>query len=366
MQQISAKELINEKDDSILILDIRDSNTFNEWHIPGSQNINVSKEIADGNLEKAKEKLSQLPRDKTIVTVCHAGISSQKAADVLDSLGYKTVVLEKGMIGWNRLHQAIDIINEGDLLVKQIIRPGKGCLSYLIGSNSKKEVFVVDPSQYVEYYVNIVRDMEYTIKGVIETHAHADHVSGAKILANMTKTKYYISGEDFTAIPDFVGLKDNIQIGDINIQVINTPGHTLGSVCLIVNNKAILTGDTLFLEGVGRPDLGREKEQIDFGAKTLFSSLNKIKGLNKDLIVLPGHFSDYGAPPFSEKLSNVLEHNNPLQLTSEQEFVDYIVNNLPSNPPNYEQIKEINITPTQLPIEQGEKLEFGPNRCASK
>lgn len=365
MQQISAKEILSNKDESTLILDIRDTDTYNDWHIPGSQNINVYDDIANGNLEDAKQKLSQLPKEKTIVTVCNVGATSQKASEILESSGYKTAVLEKGMMGWNTVHQAIDVINEGDLLIRQIIRPGKGCLSYLICSNSTKEVFIVDPSQFIEEYLDLIKDMGCTVKGVIETHMHADHISGAKKIADRTETKYYISSKDFKANIDFIDLKDNIQFGEINIEVIDTPGHTKGSVCLIVNNKAILTGDTLFLEGVGRPDLGREKEQIEFGAKTLFSSLNKIKSQNKNLIVLPGHFSNYSDPPFSEQLGNILEHNKPLRLNSEQEFVEYIISSLPPTPPNYTQIKEINETVNPITIEQGEKLEFGPNRCAS-
>jgi len=79
---------------------------------------------------------------------------------VLESLGYDTLVLEGGMKGWNVLHQAVDVINENDLLLKQIIRPGKGCLSYLIGSNSTKECFIVDPSKFVEEYLEITKSMK--------------------------------------------------------------------------------------------------------------------------------------------------------------------------------------------------------------
>jgi len=199
MQQITSKELVNNNDKSILILDIRDSNSFNDWNIKGSQNIDVYKDIWEGNLDTVKQKLSDLPKDRKIVTVCNAGVTSQKASELLESLGYNTIVLEKGMMGWNTLHQAVDVINENDLLLKQIIRTGKGCMSYLIGSNSTKECFIVDPSQFVDEYTNLAKELGFTIKGVIETHVHADHLSGAKALADATKTKYYISGKDLKA-----------------------------------------------------------------------------------------------------------------------------------------------------------------------
>jgi len=368
MQQITAKELIKNDDDSILILDIRASDNFNDWKIKNSKNIDVYQDIWQGNIDKVKEKLSSLPKDKKIVTVCNAGVTSQKASELLESLGYNTLVLEKGMMGWNSLHQNVDVINEGDLLLKQIIRTGKGCLSYLIGSNSTKECFIVDPSQFVNEYTELVKELGFTIKGVLETHVHADHLSGAKLLADKTKTKYYISGKDLKAETEFVDLKndDEIQDGENKIKVIETPGHTDGSVCFLVNGKALLTGDTLFLDGVGRPDLGRTKEDIEIGARKLYSTLNKLKTLDKNLVILPTHFTQYDKVPISEKLNILLENNKPLKIDNENEFVDYILNNLPNTPPNYEQIKNINNNLIQMPLQEGEKLEFGPNRCASK
>jgi len=368
MQQITAKELANNNDESILILDIRDSDKHNDWKIKGSQNIDVYKDIWAENNDIVKQKLSNLPKDKKIVTVCNMGVTAQKASVLLESLGYNTLVLEKGMMGWNSLHQAVDVINEGDLLLKQILRPGKGCLSYLIGSNSKKECLIVDPSQFVDEYTELAKELGFTIKGVIETHVHADHLSGAKSLADAANTKYYVSGKDLKANVDFVDLKNNneFKFGDNSIKVIETPGHTDGSVCFLVNDKALLTGDTLFLDGVGRPDLGRDKEDIQNGAKILHSTLNKLKTMDGNLAILPTHFAHYDKAPISEKLNILLENNKPLKIDSEQDFVDYILNNLPNTPPNYEQIKNINNNLTQMPLQEGEKLEFGPNRCASK
>ncbi len=368
MQTITPKELIKNNDNSILILDIRHSNSFKDWHIKGSENIDVYDDIWEGNFEGVKQRLNQLPKDKKIITVCNAGVTSQNASMLLESMGYSTLVLEKGMMGWNSLHQAVDVINESDLSIKQIIRVGKGCLSYLIGSNSTKECFIVDPSQFVEEYLEIIKEAGFTIKGVIETHVHADHLSGAKQLVEMTKTKYYISGIDLKAKVDCVDLNDleELKIGENTIKIIKTPGHTDGSVCFLVNDKTLLTGDTVFLEGVGRPDLLRDKTGAEQGAKILYSSLNKIKELNKDLIISPAHFTAYANVPICEKLNELLINNQALKINTEQKFVDYILNNLPMTPPNYEQIKNINLNLMQLPRQMAEQLEFGPNRCASR
>ena len=367
MQHITPKELANNKDISILIVDIRESDKFKDWNINGSQNIDVYNDIWEGNIDAVKQKLDGLPKNKKIVTVCNVGVTSEKASVLLESLGYETAVLEKGMMGWNALHQAVDVINENDLLIKQIIRPGKGCLSYLISSNSKKECFIVDPSQFVDEYTKLVKGLGFTIKGVIETHVHADHLSGARLLANATKAKYYISKKDLKAKTDFVDLKNNdkIELSKNTIKVIETPGHTDSSVCLLINDKALLTGDTLFLDGVGRPDLGRNREEIENGAKILYSTLNILKNLDEKLVILPAHFTNFTKMPICEKLSSLLKDNKSLKINNENKFIDYILNNLSATPPNYEQIKNINNNLIQISLQEGEKLEFGPNRCAS-
>ena len=368
MESITSKELLKSNDESSLILDIRHSNSFKDWHIKDSINIDVYDDIWNGNFEDVKRKLSQLPKDKKIVTVCNAGVTSQNASMLLESMGYSTLVLEKGMAGWNALHQEVDVIDEEDLLLKQVIRVGKGCLSYLIASNSTKECFIVDPSQFVEEYTEVAKEIGFTIKGVIETHVHADHLSGARALAELTKARYYVSSTDLNAKVDFADLNgiDELRIGNNSIKIIKTPGHTDGSVCLLVNNKALLTGDTLFLEGVGRPDLMRDKYGIGKNAKILFDSLETIKNLDKNLIILPAHFTDYSDIPICKKLNVLLNNNQALKINSEQEFVDYIQINLPTTPPNYWQIKNINLNLMQLPRQMAEQLEFGPNRCASK
>ena len=368
MHTITSKELAKNNDKSILILDIREYESFKDWHINGSENIDVYRDIWDGNFENVKKKLSKLSKDKKIVTVCNAGVTSQNASMLLESMGYNTLVLEKGMMGWNTLHQGFDIINEGDLLLKQVIRVGKGCLSYLIGSKSAKECFIVDPSQFVEEYAELANESKFKIKGVIETHVHADHISGAKLLTDITKSDYYVSSGDFKAKTNFIDLDnlEKIDIGKNTIKIIKTPGHTNGSICLLLNNKFILTGDTLFLEGAGRPDLGKEKESEEKYAKILFLSLEKIKNLDKNLIVLPAHFANHGSTPICEKLDTLLKNNKALKINRENEFVRYILENLPMAPPNYEQIKNINNNFISLPRQIGDKLEFGPNRCASK
>ncbi len=363
MRYITPKELSDNKD--YFILDIRNSDQFNDWHIPKSKNIDVYNDIWQGKSEHVKQKFYNLPKNKEIIIVCPVGVTSQHASNILESLGYNTLVLEKGMLGWNSFHRAVDIINDKDLIIKQIIREGKGCLSYIIASKSAKECFIIDPSHYTSEYIDLTSN--FIIKGIIETHLHADHVSGAKLLSEVTKSEYYISNEDVNEKINFISLYDNVIINlrENKIKIIETPGHTDGSVCLLVNDKYLFTGDTLFIDGVGRPDLGGDENKTKENASLLFQSLNKIKKLKK-VIVLPAHYSNNNKSSVSDNIENIIKNNKSLKINSEKEFIDYISNNIQKTPPNYEQIININKRFQEIPRDYVEQLEFGPNRCASQ
>ncbi len=367
MQTITSKDLLNNKDTSLLILDIREEQPFNDWHIKDSLNIPVYNDIWQGNFDRVKKMLGKLPKDKKIVTVCNAGVTSQNASMLLESMGYDTLILERGMMGWNSSHVSSDIMDNGKIILRQIIRVGKGCLSYLIGSRSTKECMIIDPSNFVNEYVEMVNSSGFKLKAVIETHVHADHVSGALRLAEYTKSDYHVSAKDLKAKVNFTNLTDGkmIQLGDSVLKVIETPGHTDGSVCIVLDDIAIFTGDTLFIEGVGRPDLGRSKEDAEKGASVLFESINKIKQLDKNLLILPAHFSSQQDFPISKKLGEIINMNKSMNMNSQKDFVDFITNNTPESPPNYIQIKNINMNCLRVQQQMAEQMEFGPNRCAS-
>lgn len=363
MEFISASELAKRKQDFLLV-DVREKDAFESWHIPGSKNVDVYEDIWQGNVEVVKEQLQKLPKDKPIVTICNMGATSQHAAGLLEQSGYQTLVLEQGMMGWNKLHVAADVVHNG-LVVKQIIRLGKGCLSYLIGDADKRECIIVDASQFVEEYVKLVRATGFQVLGVIDTHVHADHLSGSKQLAEMLKVPYFVSGKDFSQPGVGLDNKKELFAGKVKIEVINTPGHTAGSVCLRVDNTVLLTGDTLFLKGVGRPDLLREKEAITEGARQLFKSLQTIKSLPEGILILPAHTSVVEQMPVAAPLGNLMKENKLLSLQDEKEFVAYLLEHIPHTPPNYEQIKRMNMHGITITGQMGEQLEFGPNRCAA-
>ena len=149
-----------------------------------------------------------------------------------------------------------------------------------------------------------------------QTHAHQDHTSGVKDIVNATDATVYVHKKEFNEIKKLninkiIIINDNdiINIGKIKIKVIHTPGHTPGSVCFLINNKKLITGDTLFVEAIGRVDLGGDIEKM-------FNSLQKFKKMNENIEVYPGH--DYGS-----KHSSTIGYekkNNPYMKASKEEF----------------------------------------------
>ena len=172
--------------------------------------------------------------------------------------------------------------------------------SYLIGDEKSKECAVVDAGWDVDKLIDIAGKEKLNINKIILTHSHYDHAQKVDELASKTNAIVYFHEDDFNEIGRVIKnpnikihkLKDNdeIKIGKIKIKVIHTPGHTPGAICLLIENK-LLTGDTLFVNAIGRTDLaGGDSLQ-------LFESLQKLKKLDDKIEVYPGH--DYGEIPFS-------------------------------------------------------------------
>ena len=350
-------------DDDLLLLDIRHKEGFEEWHIPGSKHIDVYDELKS-DPETAAEAFQQLPQNKEIVTVCGVGEVSAVATDVLQDMGYGAKTLVDGMSGWSQVHLVTPVpIETGQLL--QVARPGTGCLSYVFISDG--EAVVIDPSQYTENYEQLIDEYDATLAAVLETHAHADHISGARSLADAHDVPHYLHPDDRGDLTGLTALEDGqqISIGSTVITVIHTPGHTTGSVTFDIAGEGIITGDTLFLGSVGRPDLeGGDDTAVRARAKTLYESLQRLLDHPDDTFVLPAHDPGSPEPPTTTSLDEVRKWNEVLA-KSRENFVEAITANIPETPPNHEQIKRVNIGKETVAVEEAQELELGPNQCAA-
>jgi len=233
-----------------------------------------------------------------------------------------------------------------------------GCLahaSYLLASEG--EAVVVDPQRDVELYLKAAEEHGVTIRHIFETHLHADFVSGHKELAARTGAKIYMgvqAGATFTHVP--VGDGFELKFGKAKIRVLETPGHTSESICLVVTDGeksqapwAVLTGDTLFIGDVGRPDLSPNHTPAEL-AGLLYDSLHhKLLMLADDVLVYPAHGAGSlcGKNMRAEKSSTIGTErltNYALQIKSREEFVAQLTSNLPTRPEYFLKDAEINRT----------------------
>ena len=232
-----------------------------------------------------------------------------------------------------------------------------GCLaqaSYMIGSNG--EAAVVDPRRDVDEYLDEARREGLTIRHVIETHLHADFVSGHRELAERTGGRIYFGARARAGFPhQAVRDGDEIQVGDVVIRFRETPGHTPESICLVVFDRAagpepkmVLTGDTLFIGDVGRPDLAGGEGTPEELARQLYDSLNeKLLTLPDSVAVYPGHGAGSlcGKNISSETSSTIGEQrrfNYALRPMPREEFVRLVTADLPEAPAYFSRDAAIN------------------------
>ena len=356
-----------EAGESLEVVDIREGDEFDAWHIFGSRNVPVYNALRAGRTEGLAQQAETLPSDRPIVTVCRAGLVSKRAADLLESMGFEAISLAGGIRGWGAVWSVAEIASKSDTVFLQIRRNGKGCLSYLFGTDG--QACVVDPCVEVDAYLEIAREKALRITQVLETHVHADHLSRARELARLTGANLLLPRND-RVIYDYEPVTDDadLTLGGLPVEAIATPGHTGESMCYLVDGKVLLTGDTLFASAVGRPDLEKGDEGADAGAHALFSSLHeKLLERFDDVRFYPAHTSDpigFDRQPIGGSIATARRELDLLAL-AEQPFVDRILNSLRPKPPNHHGIIAVNEGKQDLgPIDPLD-IEAGPNRCAA-
>jgi glyoxylase-like metal-dependent hydrolase (beta-lactamase superfamily II) len=297
--------------------------------------------------------------------VCGEGKTSLLAAERLAARGFDVYSLAGGMRAWSLAWNMAEVSIPGShAQVMQLRRTGKGCLSYLVASEDVAAV--IDPSLDPEVYLEVAQQRGWRITIVLETHLHADHLSRARALADMSGATVALPDGHRIAAP-FTPLHDGerLTIGNAQLTVLHTPGHTPESVTYQLDDAALFTSDTLFLTAVGRPDLHADIEGAREKAHALYGSLQRLLALPPQAVVLPGHTSApiaFDGRPIAATLAEVRAHI-PLLANDEESFVDAILARIPPAPPNHSQIIALNEAGALLP-EDPTELEAGANRCA--
>lgn len=362
-----AKKVISKE--PFFILDVRNEDAFKDWKVEGEniQSLNMPYfDLLDG----VEEIIDQIPTDKDVVVICAKEGSSIFVAEMLSEEGRNVHYLEGGMKAWS---EHLEPIKVGDLknggAIYQFVRIGKGCLSYMIVSDG--EAAIVDATRMTEVFIDYASELGVKITNVLDTHLHADHISGGRKIAEAVNGTYWLPPKDATEVKfAYEPLEDGrtITVGKtkINIQALYSPGHTIGSTSFIVDDAYLLSGDILFIDSIGRPDLaGLAEDWVGDLRETLYT---RYRELAENLVVLPAHFmivdelNDDGS--VAEKLGILFERNHGLNIEDELEFRKRVTGNLPPQPNAYQEIRQTNmgrITPDE---ETQREMEIGPNRCA--
>ncbi len=375
--------------DAFSILDVRNRDEFDAWKIEGRiplHTFNIpyydlldledeNEDLAAAVARAVPERLKGwLPATGPILAVCARGDTSAHVAEGLRRLGHQAFSLEGGMASWGNHYEIRAVEDTPRLTILQISRPARGCLSYVLASGGN--AMVVDAARHIGIYTRIASERGWRITSVLDTHLQADHLSGGVALARSLGIDYWLHPYDsihpddlLPATFSFLYLKDEMHftLGETNVRVLHLPGHTLGMINLLVDGRFLLSGDTLFNDSVGRPDLGgRAKTWIPI----LYRSLQRLLELPESTVVLPAHFGQLRDADeqgcFRASIAALRSNNEGLRMLSQgpAAFSMYIMEHLPEHPKSYDDIRRVNTGLLQVDEAKASELELGANRCA--
>ncbi len=369
----TAEELyswITSKDD-LLILDVRNDKDFKRFHVEGPHALNLLNISYYDFMEDEEEIVAQVPQNKSIRIVCAQEGSAKYVAEILTAHGFEDVgYLSGGIKTWGNLLVPEIICEEDNFELYQFIRPGKASCSY--GLIQADEIMLFDPSRNLDFYLNFAKSKDCRIIKTFETHLQADYIAGSRMISTMTGAQFLTNEQDFNGSKIiYTPLRDGENIsfprGEPIIKVLFTPGHTPGSTSFIIADKYIISGDTIFIKSIGRPDLGGKADEW---SKLLFKSIEKIKTMPEELLVLPGHFSQWNEANkklnFCSSLGAVKKDNQEIfSITNDSDFTLFIKKNMREQPPEYADIRLVNANLKTLDEPQQEILDLGKNECAA-
>jgi len=413
---------------SFALVDTRPRESYESWRIADSIHY-FYKPFHEFDVDDFEARTG-LDADDAIVTTCAKGKASLDFAEELESAGYGEVtVVADGMRGWSAVYDRtpVPLPDAGDepLDIVQIQRRAKGCLGYLVvggqapggndapagsdrvaiadsdGSNrvavadsdgSDRVAVAVDVSRHGDEWRAAAAAHDASIAAVLDTHVHADHLSGGRALADELGVPYYLPAaaaeRDVAYAFEPLTRNETLTVGGVGVKALATPGHTSDTASYLVGRSAVLTGDTLFTDSVGRTELqfgnaderdapgdaGGSTDATD-GATQLYDSLHgTLLAEPDDLVVCPGHFAVANdgttgevvpGEPVTTTVGAARRGLGVLGLDREA-FVERITATLPEKPPNYEAVIAANRGAESPPDETAAiELELGPNRCAA-
>ncbi|TKX68173.1 rhodanese-like domain-containing protein [Halorubrum sp. SP9] len=410
-------------DRKFTVVDTRPEESFAGWRVADAVHY-FYKPFHEFDVDDFERETGLSP-DDTVVTICAKGKASDDFAAELDAAGYDdVVVVEDGMRGWSAVYDRTPVPlpatphSAPPLDIVQVQRRAKGCLGYLVvggreagaadnadhvlanssdsdrvavanSDGSPRIAVAIDVSRHGDEWVAAAAERDASIAAVLDTHVHADHLSGGRALADELGVPYYLPAaaaeRDVAHAFEPIGRNETLDVGGVDLKALATPGHTDDGASYLVGDAAVLTGDTLFTDSVGRTELQFSAGSGDEGgsntgaagaARRLYDSLHGTLLAEPDgVVVCPGHFAvandgttgevEPGEPVFTT-VGDARRGIGILDLDRE-DFFERITRTLPEKPPNYESVIAANRGVESPPDETAAiELELGPNRCAAE
>ncbi|MDH5020266.1 MBL fold metallo-hydrolase [Halobacterium rubrum] len=361
--------------DDVTLLDARMESEYEEWHIDGPtvESINVPYyEFLDEEIDD--DVLEQIPDDREVTVLCAKGGASEYVAGTLAERGYDVDHLDEGMNGWAGIYEAVEVDRyDGPGTLLQYQRPSSGCLGYLLYDDG--EAAIVDPLRaFTDRYLDDADDLGVDLQYALDTHIHADHISGVRdlddegvegVIPEAAVERGVTYANDLTTAAD----GDTFTVGDATVETVATPGHTSGMTSYLLGDSLLATGDGLFVESVARPDLEEGDDGAPDAARQLYESLQeRVLTLPDDTLVGGAHFSDAAEAAdddtYTAPIGELVEDMDALTM-DEDDFVDLVLSDMPPRPANYEDIIATNLGQHSVDDEEAFTLELGPNNCAA-
>jgi glyoxylase-like metal-dependent hydrolase (beta-lactamase superfamily II) len=368
---------------SFTLLDVRNRDEFESWHVSGPHIEAVQVPHQQFIAARVQGTTAELVPDgpEPVLVVCGVGEASAEVAAQLQEAGVDAHNLAGGMDAWARYYEAVELPCS-TATVLQYHRPSSGCLAYLVvggdEGDAERPAAVIDPlGAFADRYAADSAERGATIAYAVDTHVHADHVSGVREVAAAAETAA-VFPESFTAHdptfddePRLLADGDALDLGDVTLEALALPGHTPEMMGLRLadpeHGDLLFGGDTLFLSSVARPDLAVEASAVSEMARTLHATLADLNSLPGDTRLLPGHVAEAAQPDESgghvATLGDLRETIDLLGL-EESAFVQRVTDSPPERPANDERIRRINLGREEVDGETAFDLELGPNNCA--
>jgi glyoxylase-like metal-dependent hydrolase (beta-lactamase superfamily II)/rhodanese-related sulfurtransferase len=352
------------------ILDVRNVDEFAAAPVEGPRPAPTRNVPVYRVMEELEDEAARALDDA--IVICGQGNGSELVAEEFGDLGKRVRSLEGGTDAWNRLLVPFEITGlPAPVRVWQLQRPAKACLSYVVGVPGESCV-VVDPTRQPQPYLDLAAEHGMTVTHVVDTHVHADHISGGPALAAELGVEYHLPPEDAGGVVPWPNrpLRDGdvLDLGSAEVRVLSMhlPGHTPGTIALLVSDAVLLVGDTVFVRGLGRPDLTGQAEEL---ARDLFRSVHeRLRPLDPRTLIAPAHWSSSEEINGDGLVVTTLEDVFTATLLNEramEKFVEEIVTSLPAAPDFYDTIRAVNAGKIAPPEDEIDILDVGKNQCAA-